>query len=348
MIIIALVVPMAVTALEQVTPLPEGAIYGFKNQANRVGIDFSPVDTHLLAVGGNRETFLVDTTTGNPKKTLVGHTDAVTSVAFNAAGSLLATMSQDKVYVWSVASGVRQRETTLPVASSFHVLDFGDENMLAMLSRPNIILSNLNSGEPVEVIRFPDTIHVFTFGFGGTKIAAHGHGPFGQRGILYDIVSKEEHFFHEGGPSVWSEALSPNDELVAYGRTDGTVNIWDVDSQTQVKTFEAGNALGSLVFNPDGTLIASGSYGEVKLWDVESGDLIETFTYPGDIAEYLVFNKDGTQLASSSKDNYVFVWDVPTTDTTIVVPTTLTTTPTASRTLSVDVNGDGKLSNLGL
>ena len=347
--ILMLLMPLGINALESITPLPEGAIYGFKNQTRRAGIDFSPTTSHLLAIGGDKETFLLDTTTGNPQKTLLGHTYGVGAVAFNADGSILATMSHDEVYLWDVDSGDNlDDETKLPVAGAFQGLDFGDGYMLAVLSKPEIYLSDITIIEDAEVVVFPDTVHVLTFGYGGTKIAAHGNGPFGQRGILYDIVSKEEHFFHEGGHSVWSEALSPNDELVAYGRTDGTINIWDVASLTQVKTFMAGGALGSLAFSPDGTLIASGSYGEVKLWDVESGDLIKTFTYPGDIAEYLVFNKDGTQLASSSWDNFVFVWDVPTTDTTTVVPTTLTTTPTASRTLSVDVNGDGKLSNLDL
>ena len=220
--------------------------------------------------------------------------------------------------------------------------------MLALLSNPEIYLSDITSDEDAEVVEFPDTVHVLTFGYGGTKIAAHGNGPFGQRGILYDIVSKEEHFFHEGGHSVWSEALSPNDELVAYGKTDGTINIWDVASLTQVKTFMAGNAVGSLAFSPDGTLIASGSYGEVRLWDVESGDLIKTFIYPGDIAEYLVFNKDGTQLASSSWDNYVFVWNVSTTAPQVTPTETAVRVPSSRFGIQLDVNSDGGITTLDL
>ena len=220
--ILILLMPLGINALESITPLPEGAIYGFKNQTRRAGIDFSPTTSHLLAIGGDKETFLLDTTTGNPQKTLVGHTYGVGAVAFNADGSILATMSHDEVYLWDVESGDNEDDDSkLPVAGAFECLDFGDGYMLAMLSNPEILLSDITDSENVGSIRFPDTVHVFTFGFGGTKIAAHGNGPFGQRGILYDIVSKEEHFFHEGGHSVWSEALSPNDELVAYGRTDG-------------------------------------------------------------------------------------------------------------------------------
>ena len=122
MIIIELMVPMAVTALEQVTPLPEGAIYGFKNQARRAGIDFSPTASNLLAIGGNSETFLLDTTTGNPQKTLVGHTSGVGAVAFNADGSTLATMSRAEVYIWDVASGNNLLQTELPVAGAFQDL----------------------------------------------------------------------------------------------------------------------------------------------------------------------------------------------------------------------------------
>ena len=345
--------PMELTSTElaQDPSLPEGALARFETQANYAGIDFSPTASNLLAIGNSRKTDLWDTNSRTLLKTLEGHDGRVGGVSFSVDGRTLATMSGVEVSLWDVDSGDRLRDLSLPrIWGGFEACDFGPGNILASAHGNQIYLSNITVGEQPEIITFDDTIHAFTFGYGGTKIAAHGNGPFGQRGLLYDTVSKQLHTFHEGGYSVWSEALDPHGNLVAYGRTDGTVNIWDIASLTQLKTFMGHNPISSLAFSPDGTLIASGSRGEVKLWDVASGELLQTFTWPeGGSTEYLVFNNDGTQFASSSRDNQVLVWDVPTsgkptptestsTDTVVSLKPAVVQLPAVGEELTVTLN----------
>src|SRR5436305_356945 len=69
-------------------------------------------------------------------------------------------------------------------------------------------------------------------------------------------------------------ALSPDDRILAAGRRDGTIALWNIDDRHLLgKPFGAqGNEIRSVSFSPDGSLLAS-TNGDIKatLWDVRRG-----------------------------------------------------------------------------
>ena len=71
------------------------------------------------------------------------------------------------------------------------------------------------------------------------------------------------------------------------------------------------NNVNSVVFNNDGTLLASGSSDtKIKLWNVESRTEIATLKGYSNSIFSVAFNSDGTLLASGSDDKTIKLWNV--------------------------------------
>jgi len=76
----------------------------------------------------------------------------------------------------------------------------------------------------------------------------------------------------EGG-AIWALALSPNGNIIACGRDNGSVQQWNTDGK-MIKGVWMGhrNTVGSLSWSPSGAHIASGSYdGTILIRKTENG-----------------------------------------------------------------------------
>ncbi len=71
------------------------------------------------------------------------------------------------------------------------------------------------------------------------------------------------------------------------------------------------DAVRSVVFSPDGTLLASGSSDNtVMLWDIQTGEVQQTLTMPNTIVG-LAFSPDGKLLATSgASTGNITIWDL--------------------------------------
>ena len=108
-------------------------------------------------------------------------------------------------------------------------------------------------------------------------------------------------------------AVRPDGKLVAAGRDDGQIELWDVDSRRALDPPLKGHGalVGGLAISRDGRLLASASDDKtVKLWNLESRQLLATLEGHSDLATSVAISPDGRVLASGGVEGTVIVWDV--------------------------------------
>lgn len=104
-------------------------------------------------------------------------------------------------------------------------------------------------------------------------------------------------------------AYSPNARWLASIALDGTLKVWDLQSNRLYHHFP--NALAtSAVFFSDNQRVATGTAdGSVRIWNIHTGELVQSITAHNGRAGGVDLSPNGQYLASAGSDGLVKLWN---------------------------------------
>jgi WD40 repeat protein/DNA-binding SARP family transcriptional activator len=107
-------------------------------------------------------------------------------------------------------------------------------------------------------------------------------------------------------------ALSPNGRVVAFGATDGSVRLLDLDTgKLRVATGRHATAVTDLRFTADSrTLVTAGADGRVDEWNVAIARRVATFTGHARTVKGVAIAPDARTAYSAGQDGTVIAWDL--------------------------------------
>jgi WD40 repeat protein len=114
--------------------------------------------------------------------------------------------------------------------------------------------------------------------------------------------------------NVTAISWSPDSRLLALGRYDGMLEIWDWAANKRLQTLQGQSGIGPMIksvsWSPDGKYIASGSWDKSALVrDAQTYNLKYSFQTP-DYVNCLSWSPDSKLLATGLDDGEVLVWSV--------------------------------------
>lgn len=253
-------------------------------------------------------------------RTLHGHSNWVTGVAFTADGKHLASGSWDQsVKMWDVSTGLPVRTVGSELQFVQALAASRDGRYLAAEnSRDTVTVWDTASGEVLHSFPTDRHIHaagnnwVYSIAFSpDDRVLASGIDDTTVR--LWNIQTGETiRDLTAGHRSVIYVAFSPDGRYIATGGTEKSVIIWDVATGAPIRKLSGHKKIVyAVAFSPDGRFLASASGDKtVKIWDLQSGSEVRTLLGHDGLVTTLAFSPDGRWLASGSWDKTIKIWDV--------------------------------------
>jgi len=297
------------------------------HQAPVLSVTYS-LNGSLIASGSEDKTIrLWDANDGSLVYELTGHTDFVNDLSFSPDGVILASGSSDgTVRFWNIEDGRLIRTIDSILLERVLNVEFSPAGNLIAVGghRCFIELRHVSSGIFFRTISQPECVerHNGPVAYWGIDFTADGQEIVTGEGRACCGGSVQRRDVERYTPPTLLEGyqlrvrdldISPDDSTLTIALLGSPV-FWLMDAAdgNLLQTFEGHTfRVNSVVFSPDGDLIASGSRdGLIGLW-TSDGTLLTHLEGHADAVNSVAFSPNGDSLASGADDGMVIVWGVP-------------------------------------
>lgn len=246
------------------------------------------------------------------------HKNLVFGLAFSPDGKMLATAGGDQlIHLWN-SENLKSLATLKGHGNEIWAVAFSpDGRTLASASKDGTV----KSWNPVPKPEKPDlTGSVIPLGFaeGGRQLITlntDGNVHFWDiatrqkirsTGVRLNISENEKAF-----------TVSPDGRILANGRSNGTVEIWNLETEQCFRTNRVGEAeVTAVALSPSNRLLAAAAWTEsdgnmrraVRIFDLATGERLASFADVPSGA--LAFSPDERLLAGNGYDFTVILWDL--------------------------------------
>jgi WD40 repeat protein len=257
----------------------------------------------------------------------VGHSGAITALAFSPDGKTLATGSEDyRVKLWNTATGLMLRTID---GNPYHVLAVGfSSDGKTVLSVSNLLykvtvnicdaatgrlertLDNKEALGSTSLVRDPGSV-AFSPDGRMLALAVSSSSPGSTIEIIdTNTASLLRRISAAGSPYL---AFSPDSRQLAATNDDQTVTLWDAATGKEVRRLGGGSWLDIfrkpskdrievIAFSADGRKLAAVAGKSVMQFEVADGKLLSTAESDHSI-KAVAFSPDGRMLATASSEN---------------------------------------------
>jgi len=249
-------------------------------------------------------------------KTLRGHFDGVSSVAYSPDGRRILTGSYDQTAkVWDAANGTELLTIEGHSGRLWSAAFSPDGQRIVTGGDAAAKVWDAASGKELVTLKW------YGKGIVSAAFVSAAFSPDGRRIVtgsddpsarVWDAASGKELLALKGHTlGIRAVAFSPDGRRIVTGSEDQTAKVWDAASGKELLTLKGhSEQVWSVAFSPDGQRIVTGSDDQsAKVWDANSGK--ELLTLKGHSLEIraVAFSPDGQRIVTGSEDQTTKVWD---------------------------------------